>query len=262
MPRPKKRNGNGGTAVAERKANLPATKRPMGRGFEETDADSFAIPFLVVLQKNTPWADPDDEQYIKGAKAGMFINTVTLELFEAVSLIPCAFQRRFNRWGPRDAGGGFKGQFMPSVVPDMEKSRMIKQDEDGRWFFCLPDGSIHEKKSDVLTDTRMHYSLQVKEDGALEQVLVSLSRTQVRKSKTWMSLMSQRGGDMWDSVYEAKTVDEENDKGKWKGWVIAPERESEPEERRQAEAFYEQIMAGKVQVKHEQEQERAASGDE
>lgn len=242
----KKRN----TEVAVPKKQLPmAGGKPMGRGFEEADAEAFAIPFLAVLQKLTPQADPDAEEYIKGAKPGMFMNTVTLELYESVSIIPCSFQRRFNRWAPRDAGGGFKGSFLPSMIAGMEASGTIKTNEEGRQFFPLPDGSINEKKCDVLTDTRMHFCQLVGADGALSPVLVSLSRTQLKKSKQWMMLMQSRGGDMFSTVYDVNTKTEENDKGKWYGWVIAVEREATPEERAVCEVFHSSVSAGKVQVK-------------
>ena len=93
------------TAVAQRKATLPATRAPLGRGFEEADADSFAIPFLAMLQKGTPQADPDDPAYIKGAKPGMFMNTVTLELFTEVErLDPSEFCNYIVR-GQRSCNG-------------------------------------------------------------------------------------------------------------------------------------------------------------
>lgn len=244
-----------GTDVAVRNnKQLPAINKP-GRGFEEADAESFAIPFLAVLQKSTPWADPDDAAYIKGAKPGMLINTVTLELFQEASLVPCAFQRRFNRWAPRDAGGGFKGTFMPSAIAGMEASGVIKQSEEGRWYFPLPDGSINEKKCDILTDTRMHFCQLIDDDAPPTGVLVSLSRTQLKKSKGWMTLMQQKGGDMFDWVYTVSTRDEENDKGKWKGVVITLERESTAAERAASEAFYASVASGIVKVKHDREED-------
>lgn len=248
-----------GVQKVDPKKNLPAHATARGRGFEEADVDAFAIPFLIVLQKQTPQADPDDDAYIKGAKPGMFMNTVTLDLFEEVEIIPCAFQRRFNRWAPRDLGGGFKGSFMPSMVPEMEKAGTIKLSEEGRWYFPLPDGTINEKKCDVLTDTRMHFCQLVTDEG-LQPVLVSLSRTQLKKSKQWMTLMQQKGGDMWNLVYSSKTKDEENDKGKWKGWVITAATPTSEAQRAVCEAFYASVMGGKVQVK--MEQMHGGGGDE
>lgn len=237
-----------GTEVTAPKRTALANAAPMGKGFEEADADAFAIPFLAMLQKGTPQADPDDPAYIKGAKAGMFMNTVTLELYTEVEIIPCAYQRRFNRWAPRDSGGGFKGTFMPSAVPGLEASGKISMSEEGRWYFSLPDGSINEKKCDILTDTRMHFCQQV-DDGRLVPVLVSLSRTQLKKSKNWMALMQMKGGNMFDHAYTCTSKLEENDKGKWMGWVIGFEREAEEAERAACDAFHDSVTSGLVKVK-------------
>lgn len=244
-----------GQEVAVKKTTAVSTnvKAPMGRGFEEADADSFAIPFLSILQTLSPQCDKDEDRYIKGAEPGMFINTVTNELFEEVEIIPVAYQRRFNRWAPRDSGGGFKGVYLPSAIAGLEGAGTIALSEEGRWFFTMPDGSINEKKSDLLTDTRLHFCLMVGEES-LSPVLVTMSRTQLKKSKNWMSLMKNRGGDMFSTVYSAKTIAEENDKGKWKGWAIDVEREPTKDEIAEAANFYTSIVAGKVQVKMDQAQ--------
>lgn len=247
-PEPKK-----GTAVATTKGSAVSTnvKAPMGLGFEEADADSFAIPFLSILQKLSPQCDKDDPKYIKGAEPGMFINTVTNELFEEVEIIPCSYQRRFNRWAPRDGGGGFKGMYLPSAIAGLEGAGTIAASEEGRWFFTMPDGGINEKKSDQLTDTRLHFCLMVTDEG-LMPVLITLSRTQLKKSKNWMSLMKNRGGNMFSTVYSGKTVDEENDKGKWKGWAIDVERVATDPEQAEGMELFKSIGAGKVQAKFDQ----------
>lgn len=249
------------TAVAKPKGTAVSTNvRPVGRGFEEADADSYAIPFLVVLQKLSPACDSDSADYIKGAKPGMFMNTVTKELFDEVTIIPCVYQRRFNRWAPRDLGGGFKGMVMPSLIAKLEAESVIAQNDEGRWFYAGPDGSVNEKKCDILTDTRMHFCM-MENDDKWEQVLIALSRTQLKHSRNWMSNMQRLGGDMFDNAFTAKTKDEENDKGKWKGWVISFERGTDEGERATAIAFYESVAAGKVEVKMEQERTAASSDD-
>lgn len=233
---------------------LPAVGGVPGRGFEEADVDAFSIPFIAILQKSSPQADKDDPAYVKGAAPGMFINSVTLDLFSEIELVSCAYQRRFNRWAPRDAGGGFKGMFLPSAIAGLEANGTIKPDEEGiRLFFPMPDGSINEKKCDILTDTRMHYCLLPEGDGKMAQVAASFSRTQLKKSKGWMTLMQTRGGDMFGTVYKCTTKKEENDKGSWYGWVITAERPATPEEVKAAENFYTAVTAGKVKVKMESE---------
>src|SRR5215207_5859746 len=63
-----------------------------GKGMEGADKDSFAIPFLSILQGLSPQMDPDSG--IPGAKLGMIVNTVTNELYSTLKVVPVAFQRR------------------------------------------------------------------------------------------------------------------------------------------------------------------------
>ena len=84
-----------------------------GQGLEGADKDSFAIPYLVVLQ---PMSPPVAEGTLEGAKPGLFLNSVTQELLTEIDLVPVAFQRRFLLWAPRKLGGGFKGEFSPIDV--------------------------------------------------------------------------------------------------------------------------------------------------
>ena len=48
-----------------------------GSGFEEATSDSYAVPFLQVLQSGSPQCKKSDGKYIKGAEEGMIFNTVT-----------------------------------------------------------------------------------------------------------------------------------------------------------------------------------------
>ena len=50
-----------------------------GKGLEGADKDSFATPFLAVLQAQSPQVV---DATIEGIKAGLFINSITNELFE------------------------------------------------------------------------------------------------------------------------------------------------------------------------------------
>ncbi len=75
-----------------------------GSGMEGTDSESFAIPFLMVLQKGSPQVDEAAGEAIEGAKAGMLFENVTSRMFDGkvgVNIVPCAYRRVFLRWGPR-----------------------------------------------------------------------------------------------------------------------------------------------------------------
>jgi hypothetical protein len=65
----------------------------IGGGMEGTDKESFAIPFLKVIQKTSPEVDEADAAYNAKAKPGMLMNSVTGELFNGktgLTFLPCA----------------------------------------------------------------------------------------------------------------------------------------------------------------------------
>jgi hypothetical protein len=197
-----------------------------GAGFENADADSFTIPYLIVLQSNSPQIDEDDPKYITGAKAGMFMNTVTEELFDEVTCVPVHYEHKMVEWVPRDAGGGFRGQYDiddPKVL-DLERG------DDGK--FILDNGNF-------MADTRYHFILVMKEDGAFEPVVLSLTSTQIKKSKNWMTQMNNlkiKGSKgmftpaTFSHKYTITSVGESNDKGNWKGWKFSMDSILAPEE--------------------------------
>lgn len=191
-----------------------------GAGMEGADRDAFAIPFLRVLQKGSPQVEEGNGAFIKGAKAGQLLNTVTNELYDGkdgIIFLPCAYQRRFIQWGPRGGdGSGFKAELLPEDVAAKRASGEI-QEADGKLYLGKPD----PKKSDTVVDTRNHFGLILTDDGAA-QVLLSLSSTQIKKSKQLMGMLSSvringKVPPTWMSKIRITTALESNDKGSWYG---------------------------------------------
>lgn len=202
-----------------------------GGGMEGAGQESFAIPFLQVLQKGSPQVDEASGVAIEGAKSGMLYDTVTGKLFDGkaagVLFVPCAYKRVFIHWGPREgAGGGFKGELTGDAIAQMRAAGKIVEFE-GRLYAPLPDGSVNEKKCDRFSDTRNHYGMLVDEEtGAYTPVLLSLTSTQIKKSKMLMSLLAGvklkgAAGYFTPPTYanqiRVTTVPESNDKGTWHG---------------------------------------------
>ena len=176
-------------------------------GFERADADAYAIPFLRILQTNSPQVNEDEESYIKGAKAGMFFNTVTRQVYgKRLKIVPVIYQRDFVEWKP-DRGGFVMSHGSDPAV----KGRIVERDEKNRDI--IDNGNI-------LQDTRNHYVLlaDLLKDGP---IIFSLSSTGMRHSRAWMLNMRQlktpggKEAPMFSTVYEMTTVLNENDDGKW-----------------------------------------------
>src|SRR5579864_7705555 len=100
----------------------------VGAGFEGADKDSFAIPFIQILQKMSPMVDEDDPKHLDGAKAGMLYNTVTQKLTDGKTgllIIPCYYKRTYIRWGGREGEGGFKGEITPKEFDKLVASGVV-----------------------------------------------------------------------------------------------------------------------------------------
>jgi len=179
-----------------------------GQGFEDTDKDAYAIPFLRVLQSNSPQCNEDEDSYIKGAKPGMMFNTITGDLYgKEVEIIPVHYTRDFVEWRPNRGGFVQSHGSDPAILERVEKI-------DDKNNQILDNGN-------VIQDTRNHYILIADKlvDGP---VIFSLNSTGVRHSRKWMTLLSNlvlpnstKKAPMFAGVWRVSTVQNENDDGKW-----------------------------------------------
>lgn len=197
-----------------------------GFGFENTTSDDYAIPYLSVLQKGSPQVDEDDPEYIENSKPGMLFDSVTREVIPStrdneVIIIPCAFERQFVEWAPRESGGGIKGVY--SVEEGQRMLRTTSKPE-GQSRDVLPNGNS-------LADTRLHYVIYINPmTGVIGRALISMTSTQLKYSRRWMSVQSgvKIDGPNGTKVqapsfacqYKVLTTREENDSGSWYSWTI------------------------------------------
>jgi len=215
------------------KTNLPAKRGNFathaGGGLEEATADSFAIPFLTVLQKGSPQVDDASGKQLKGAKAGMIFDTVGKTVQDGskgVELVQAHYKRVWLRWGARDSGGGFKGEISPEALAKMRNDGGIKEVK-GRSYIADKNGDIDPDESDRVVDTRVHYMLLLdRKKKTAKRCVLSLSSTQIRKSKDLMSMfadlrLEEDGGEYCPATYQSiirlTTVPEKNDQGTWYG---------------------------------------------
>lgn len=248
--------------------NLPAVRKSTavgsaidfgkdaGAGFEGADRDSYAIPFLTILQSMSPQCKKSDGAYIKGAEEGMLYNTVSNDLFdseEGTEIIPCAFTRTFVEWNTREAGGGFVAEH--DVVAGKSLITSARRDDKGRDI--LPNK--HQ-----LNDTRNHYVLVKDADGNWQPALITMTSTQIRASKNFMSMMQRLAAvhraPMFGMVFKVTTTPQSNDKGSWYGWQFEFDRIVDDSDAYvSAKAFHEQVKAGAVKTQPRDESAPAGS---
>lgn len=237
-----------------------------GRGMEGADAESYAIPFITVLQSNSPQVDEASGSAVEGAKAGMLFNTVTGKMYDGKAgllMIPCAFRRVFLRWGPRSGeGAGFKGEHSPEHVAAARDSGDIVEHE-GRLYTPLENGTVNEKRCDRWSDTRNHYVLVLDpESGFWSPALLSLASTQIKKSRNLMAALHDvkfRRADgtaytpaTFANMVRITTQPESNDKGNWFGVTLAIDgKVSDPAAYAAARAFHQTVSKGAVAANYE-----------
>lgn len=180
-------------------------------GFEDMTSDDFAIPFIALLQKNSPQVDESDGAYIEGAKPGMFLDTATGEVMPYVDFIPVYHRRAMVEW--KDRKKGEKG-FVATHEVGYEAG--LPRDEHGR--FVTAAGT-------VVMDTRYVFGHRVVGTSLFPGV-ISFQSTQIKKGRSWMEqarrLRAPNGRQipMMACVYRITSVDEERNGNRFKGYKI------------------------------------------
>lgn len=238
-------------ATAKESAQLPAEflaeiEADSGHGVSNLGADDVAVPYLYVLQTNSPQVNEDHDAHIEGAKAGMFYNNVSGEVFDGrevgLTIIPCAYERKFVEWVDRDAGGGF----------------IAEHDADsGILSECKPDekGRPRLGNGHMIVETAYHYVyMKNPNTGVWEEIIIPMKSTFLKKSRRWnKALMSTlipgsgKTAPRWLYPYQIKTAKETKDTNTWSN--IELERHQDPvtvDQYRAAKNFAEQMDKGLV----------------
>lgn len=218
----------------EDKTNVPATQYDWGAdadaGYDDIGAGDLSIPMLYVIQKTSPQVDPDKGEYLDNAKPGMFINSVTNELFDGKRGIGFQFIRldhKFVAWTPRDEGGGLVGVFAPT------DPLVLSLTKNGRAFGKLktPDGhdlvetyQLFAQAFEIPDGVTDAASVQAKLDaGEITPMrfVVPFASTQIKKIKALNTMLVNARATIkapaYAFLFKATTVGESNKKGSWAG---------------------------------------------
>jgi|TARA_R110000868_G_scaffold238323_3_gene492851 hypothetical protein len=216
-----------------------------GVGFEEVTSSDLQIPFLRIIQALSPQLKKSDPAFIAGASQGDIFNTVTNKIWEAdagVSVLPVFFQMKFLEFVPRSQGGGFEGE----LSADSDEVRTASRDKDS--------GMELLNNGNELVRTAQHYIKIVHDDGTLENAIVDMKKTQLKKSRLWLSMMmmQKHNGSTLPSfanTYRLKSVEDGNDKGSWGSWSIALEGQVPSlEAYKEAKELHGSISSGELKI--------------
>lgn len=248
-----------------------------GAGMEGADGDSFAIPFVQILQKMSPIVDEDNAAHVEGAKAGMLYNTVTGKLYngkEGLLVVPCAYKRSFIQWGSREGGtGGFKGEYTPEQFAAMRTDESKVVIIDGRPFAPNDEGKVDVKKSDYFADTRSHFVLLIDpETGSYETAIISLASSQIKASKKLMTSLQQKkvqtpkglqSPPTFANIVKLTTVGLSNEKGSWSGAQFELQGlVTDKDMYAAAKEFYKAVVGGAVGADYSKTDDGGARADD
>lgn len=168
----------GKTEVATKEqAGLPTDytgfEQYAGQGLNDLDSSDRSVPFLKVLEKNSP-----EIETVDGAKAGMIIDTSTMKLYDTIRFVPACREHAFVEWVPVDNGGGL----VASYGMNEDISRWAKSQR----------GKIKLKNGNDLVETFYLFGILLPNEGDDEAepkpVVISFTSTRI---KTYKSIVNR-----------------------------------------------------------------------
>ena len=167
----------------KKEGNLPANIdfiSDAGAGLENIDKGDLALPFLKLLQSGSDETKKKHANYVEGAEAGMFYNTVTKKLYngeKGIEVVPCFYKLTFPEWAPFERKEG------RPVSPDRGPEILAKTKKDSSGKDCLDNGN-------QIIKTANHFVIINGEKP--EKALMAMKSTQLKVSRGWNSLMQDQ----------------------------------------------------------------------
>jgi hypothetical protein len=236
--------------VAEKKNSALATfdmEADAQQGTQNISQEDLALPFLKILGQLSPEVNKRDGKYVEGAEPGKIINTVTNELFDKISVVPCHYKRQYIEWQDR----GTTGSGAPVAMHEAD-SDIVSQTTRGK------DYKDRLANGNYLDNTASHFVLTLGDTPST--ALISMKSTQLKISRKWNSMMSGiklKGKNglytpaSFSHIYKLKTTQMSNDKGTWFGWEVSKVGPiTDAATYQQAKSFSESISKGAVKAKH------------
>ncbi len=212
-------------------ATIEIDDEDIGAGLKNIDPNERKIPFLRIIQTNSPEVEEGNPKFIAGAKPGMFFNTATKQSYKALMMIPCARDHKYLEYIPREAGSGFVGVRGPKDPLVLELR--AKQGKFGKLSNGVTKRNADGKALDgtEIVETFEIYGIFVDvETGSKFRAIAGFQSTQISK---YQGLIDRSdafeyqvagGAVVKPALYSHKwlctTTVEKNKKGTFRGWVI------------------------------------------
>jgi hypothetical protein len=203
---------------------LAMMQQQSGTGTQDFGKGDLAIPFLAIIQNNSPERDKRDDKYITDAEEGFIFHSITRELWEGEQegavVIPVAYTKVFNVWVKKDLGGGFRGSFATQA----EAQAFVDSQPDTERYAKDPKDQSKTVDRLQVVETAQHFVLVQQGDGSFTAALLPLKSSGLKPSRNWNTLVTQSrtlpGGGTFvppctGQLYRMRTVPQKNERGSW-----------------------------------------------
>jgi hypothetical protein len=228
-----------------------------GGGWENTGSEDFTIPFLAIIQSNSPQVTEGEAEFNEAAKAGMLMNTATGELYsgkEGLEFVPCYTDHLYVEWRNRQTdGGGFIG--IHNSDSDIVAAAKQASKSFGKYTVPVEDGVDHD-----LVETFYIYGIIVDGDEIVAPCMISFSSTKIKAYKAITTPLRQVKGrpPLYAFKLRIVTVAEKNAKGNFFNFKITPANGNPVDSLiapdhiffTAAKEFKNQVAAGNAKVNH------------
>lgn len=203
------------------------------------------IPYLLVLQSLSPQVSKASPNRVDGAEEGDLYNSGTGELYdgnEGITIIPCAFVRKWTEWGQRNKGGGFVQHHDTAEILNH-----CSRDEKGY--------DIRNDNGNTIMPTYYYYCILLNnETGAHEPIIIAMSRTAMATGRRWNNLIQSlrvqgKNGlfnpPMFMCQYKFSTEPKSNAHGAWYvPRIVSAGLIDDAELYKLAKTFHDQVSSG------------------
>ena len=168
--------------TTKQEGGLPSTALYEGdahAGFENVKTSSLALPILKLLQNGSGEAQKRNQNYVEGAEPGMFLNTVTKQLYDGdkgIQVIPCHYKLEYQEWADYGTGSGRPEMIYPDTSDILEKTTKG------------PDGKDRLQNGNYILTVGQHFVIIIGDRGS-ETAMISMSSSQGKVSRKWNSMM-------------------------------------------------------------------------
>jgi len=182
--------------------------------------ESLAPPILKLLQNGSAEAQKRNQNYVEGAEPGMFLNTVTKQLYngdKGINVIPCYYKLEYQEWSDYGTGSGRPEMIYPDTSDILDKTTKG------------PDGKDRLQNGNYILTVGQHFVIILGDKGS-ETAMISMSSSQGKISRKWNSMMKSivldgKNGPYtppsFSHIYKLSSVLNTGKGNQWYGWNVA-----------------------------------------